>query len=151
MGTKSKTMHGARAQLSIAGKIVGVFNSVSYGIQYDANPVYVLGRFNAAEIALTGMEPVSVTAQGFRVVENGPYVVSNVPMLQELLNHEDIILSLFDRQSGKEIMTVVGVRPTGYTTDVAARGLQSLSVSFMGLSLSDEAGDQDEEKSATNY
>jgi hypothetical protein len=151
MGVKAKTMHGARAQLAIDGQIVGIFNNVSYGVQYDANPVYILGRFNAAEIALTGMEPVSVQAGGFRVIDGGPHKVAAVPKLQELLNHEDITLAIFDRQTGKQILTVVGVRPTGYNTSVAARGLQDLTVTFMGLALSDEDGDQDEEKTAVQY
>lgn len=151
MGVKAKTMHGARAQLAIDGQIVGIFNNVSYGVSYDANPIYILGRFNAAEIALTGMDPISVSAGGFRVIDGGPYKVASVPKLQELLNHEDITLAIFDRQTGKQILTVVGVRPTGYDTSVSARGLQDLTVKFMGLALSDEDGDQDEEKTAVQY
>ncbi len=144
MGVKSKTMTGARAQLAIDGKIVGIFSSVSTGVSYDANPVYVLGRFAAAEIALTGADVVSLTATGFRVVDSGPYEIASVPKLQDLLNHEDITLALFDRQSGKQIMLVVGVRPIGFDTSTSAKGLSDLTVRFMGLSLSDEAGDQDE-------
>ena len=146
-------MHGARAQLHINGVIVGIFNSVSYGVSYGADPIYVLGRFSAAEIVLTGMDAISVTASGFRVINGGPYKVASVPKLQDLLNHEDITLALFDRQStdNKPIMTVVGVRPTGYDTSVSARGLQDLTVKFMGLTLSDEDGDQDETAGATQY
>ena len=151
MGTKAKTMHGSRAQLMIEGRIVGVFNNISYGVRYDANPVYVLGRFSAAEIALTGMEVISVSASGFRVVDNGPYEVANVPQLQDLLHHEDMTLALFDRQTGKEIMTVVGVRPVGYNISGGARALFDTSVEFMGLRLSDESGDQDESPGATEY
>ena len=61
MGVKAKTMHGSRAQLIIDGSIVGIFNSCSYGVTYDAQAIYVLGRFNAAEIALTGMEAVGLS------------------------------------------------------------------------------------------
>lgn len=151
MGVKAKTMHGARAQLAINGQIVGIFNTVSYGVSYDANPVFILGRFNAAEIALTGMDAISVTCGGFRVVDGGPYKVASVPKLQDLLNHEDITLAIFDRQTGEQILTVVGVRPTGYDTSVSARGLQDLTVKFLGLSLSDEDGDQEETPNAVNY
>lgn len=156
MGTKAKTMHGARAQVGIVQpdgrmEIIGIFNNVSYGVRYDATPIHVLGRFSAAEIVLSGMEAINISASGFRVVDNGPYRVASVPMLQELLHHEDITITLYDRQTEKEIMTVVGVRPVGYNTSVAARGLQDLSVEFMGLRLSDESGGQDESPGATEY
>lgn len=153
MGVQAKTMHGSRAQLMINGAIVGIFNNVSYGVRYDANPIYVLGRFSAAEIALTGMEVISIDAQGFRVVDNGPYKVASVPRLQDLLNHEDITLALFDRQTGQQVMTVVGVRPTGYSSSVGARGLMDMSVNFMGLRLADEndPNGQDETPGATEY
>ena len=146
-------MHGSRAQVMIDGKIIGIFTNVSYGVRYDANPVHILGRFSAAEIVLSGMEPISVDATGFRVVDNGPYKVASVPRLQDLLNHEDITLAIFDRQSGEQIMTVVGVRPTGYSTSVASRGIQDLTVNFMGLRLSDEndPNGQDETPGATEF
>lgn len=153
MGVKAKTMHGSRAQVMVDGVIIGVFTNVSYGVRYDANPVHVLGRFSAAEIVLSGMEPISVDCTGFRVVDNGPYGQISVPRLQDLLNHEDITMAIFDRQTGKQIMTVVGVRPTGYNTSVAARGLQDLTVNFMGLVLSDEndPNGQDETPGATQF
>lgn len=150
MGTKSLTMHGSRAKVIIDGKVVGIFGNCSYGVRYDANPVFILGRFNPAEIALTGQEAIEVQCSGYRVVDNGPYAVASVPKLQDLLNHEDITLGIVDRQTGKEVLTVVGVRPTGYSTEVASRQLQSLQVSFMGIALADEAGDQ-EDTGAVNY
>ncbi len=147
----SKTLHGARCQLFIDGAIVGLFNSVSYGVTYDAIPINVLGNFAASEILLAGMEPVSVTAGGFRVLDNGPYAAGKVPKLQDLLNVGEITLSLFDRQSGKFIMTVVGVKATGFSNSVSARGVMDLTVNFMGLRLSDETGDQDESPGHTNF
>lgn len=153
---KAQTMHGSRAQVAIVGEdgtahIIGIFNQVSWGVRYDSNPVHLLGRFSAAEIVLTGMEPVTVSCSGFRVVNNGPYKVAGVPKLQELLNHEDITISVFDRITGKALMTVIGVRPTGWNTQVAARGLADLSVEFVGLRLMDESDDsmQDESEGAT--
>lgn len=150
MGTKSLTMHGSRAKVIINGKVVGIFGNCSYGVRYDANPVFILGRFNPAEIALTGQEAIEVQCSGYRVIDNGPHAVASVPMLQDLLNHEDFTLAIIDRQTKKEIMTVVGVRPTGYSTEVASRQLQSLQVSFMGIAISDESGSQ-EDVGAVDY
>ena len=84
MGPKSLTMHGSRALLSINGVAVGIFANCSYGVRYDANPVFILGRFNPAEIALTGQEAIEVQCSGFRVVDNGPYKVASVPKLRLL-------------------------------------------------------------------
>lgn len=146
-GAIPKTMHGARAKLSLGGKPVGIFMNVSYGIQYDAQPIHILGKFDPAEIVLTGMEPVSVNATGFRVIGSegaprGPHGDALVPKLQDLLRHPDTFLTITDRQTGETILTVRGLRPTGYSTQLNARGLQEISVSFMGLVANDESGSQ---------
>lgn len=139
MGTVAKTMVGARAQLIVGSSIVGIFNNVSYSVSYDTQSIHILGKYPAAEITYTGMDPISVTASGFRVIDSSPYKVASVPRLQELLNAEDTSLAIFDRQTGRQIMTVVGVRATGYNSNGAARGLFDLTVNFLGLSLSDES------------
>lgn len=141
----TKTMHGARASLIINGQVAGIFNSCSYGVQYDSNPIYTLGRFNANEIVVTGMAPISLQLGGFRVIDNGPYEIASVPKLQELLNLDDITVAIHDRQTNKTVLTVVGVKPTGYSTDVSARGLQSLNVTMEGISLGDESDESPQE------
>lgn len=144
MGTPQKIFHGARAQLIVNGKIVGIFTSCQWGVNYDAIPSFILGRYSAAEITYTGQEAISVTATGFRVVDNGAYVAAGLPKLQDLMTHEDIALSLFDRQTGKQIFTVVGVRPTGYTSGTAARSVSDFTVNYLGLRAEDESGSQGE-------
>src|SRR5271154_1482656 len=110
MGTTQQIMNGARAQLIVNGNIVGVFTNCSWGVAYDLQPAFILGRYSPAELTYTAQEAIRVTASGFRVVNNGPYVAADIPMLQGLLNHEDISLSIFDRQTNLEILTVTGVR-----------------------------------------
>lgn len=144
MGTPQKIFHGARAQLIVNGKIVGIFTSCQWGVNYDAIPSFILGRYSAAEITYTGQEAISVTATGFRVVDNGAYIAAGLPKLQDLMTHEDIALSLFDRQTGKQIFTVVGVRPTGYTSGTAARSVSDFTVNYLGLRAEDESGAQGE-------
>lgn len=149
--TKAKTITGARCKLYINGQLAGVFNQVSYGVQYGTADIYVLGRFNAGEIVYTDMSTVDVQVSGFRVLENGPFEIGSVPQLQELLNHEDIHLTLTDRQNAdKEFMTVTGVRPTGFNGSTSARSVHDLSVNFKGTLFSDESGDQDD-VGATNF
>lgn len=147
MGNKAETFHGSRAKILIDGKVIGIFNTVSYGVNYDANPIHILGSFAPKEIVLTGQDAITVQASGFRIIGKGPYNKvdgAKVPQLQDLLNHEDISLAIIDRQTGAQIMSVVGVRPSGFNTTINARGVTEIQVTFMGTVLSDEEGDQAE-------
>jgi hypothetical protein len=146
MGTTAKTMTGARARLIVDGKLIGIFQECRYALQFHSAPVYILGNYAPQEITLTSQEPVTVVCTGWRVIDLGPHSAQGgkVPRLQDLLQHEDISISIFDRQTNKEIMTVVGVRPTGYSTDLATGNQQRITVTFQGLKLSDETGDQDD-------
>lgn len=161
MGVKAQTMTGARAKLIINGKVVGMFSTVSYGVTYGVTPIYVLGRFNAAELVYTDMDVVTVTATGFRAIGAGPHQIggdgvnaaalNSVPHLQELLQHQDIQLSLHDRQNDDaSYMLVTGVRPVSFDTDNSSRGVQGLTVRFQGTLHQDESGVQDD-PGATNF
>lgn len=143
----AQTMSGARAQVSLGSNIIGTFANVSYGVNLDVSPVNILGRFSPAELVTTGQEAISISCTGFRVVGQGPYAKMAVPQLQQLLNTETFTISIHDRQqptSAPPIMTVTGCLSTGYSTSIAAKSLQELSVNYMGLILSDETGQQDE-------
>lgn len=50
----------------------------------------------------------------------------------------------------KVIATFRNVRATGYHTTMNARGVQELSVSFVGILVDDEDGDNDEAAGAMN-
>lgn len=148
----SKIMHGARAQVILNGKVIGVFTNVSYGMAYDIQPAFVLGRFSAAELAYTAAEPIGISASGWRVVEHGPFTEAggSMPKLQDLLTAEDMTFSLYDRQTDQLIMTVVGVRHAGFNTSVAPRALEEMSLNFMGLRLSDETAENNEAPGASD-
>jgi hypothetical protein len=83
-------------------------------------------------------------------VNNGAYVAAALPMLQNLMTHQDISLALYDRQTGKNIFTVVGVRPTGYTSGTAARSVSDFTVNYLGLRAEDESGAQGEASGASD-
>lgn len=145
MGQQSETFHGSRAKILIDGQVIGIFNNVSYGVNYDANPIHILGSFAPKEIVLSGQDAITVQASGFRIIGKGPYNQiqgAKVPKLQDLLNHEDISIAIIDRQSGEQIMSVVGARPSGFNSTLNARGVTEIQVTFVGTVLSDEEGDQ---------
>lgn len=151
--TAARTMTGARAQLIVAdpttgtGKVVGIFNNISWGLAYDVQPIYVLGRYSPAETVYTAQESVSITATGFRVVGKGAHVSAKVPNLKDLMNHEYMELAVFDRQSttsagnGSPVMIAKfhSVRPTGYSTSLSARGVEEITINFVGLLVDDES------------
>jgi len=145
----NKVMSGARGQLFIEGQLIGIFSDVSYGVDIDVAPAFVLGRFSPSELTVTGQEAISINATGWRIVGQGPYVSAGVPKLQDLLTADDITISLYDRETGQFIMTVVGCRSTGWNTTLNSKAQQTVTVRFLGLRLDDESGSQGESSNAT--
>ncbi len=147
-GSKPKVMSGARGYLSIIdrgkAKKVGIFTTVSWGLAYDTQPAYILGRYSPAEIDYTAQTPVSVSAGGWRVIGHSPHAVSGLPYLKELLTHEYCVLTLTDRQTGAVIANIRNVRPTGYSTTLSARNLEEITAQFIGIYCDDESGDNSE-------
>lgn len=137
-------MSGARARVLIVdpntdqGRVVGLFTDVSYGLTFDAQPAYILGRYSPAEIDYTAQEPVQVTCSGWRVVGHGAHKDAAVPNLKDLLTHNYIDLAIEDRQTGRRIAIIRNVRPTGYSTSISARQLETITVTFVGILLDDE-------------
>jgi hypothetical protein len=149
MAANQEILHGGRATLIVNGKTVGVFTQCSWGVNYDVNAAFILGRMSPAELTYTGQDVINISATGYRVVGNGPYAAANVPMLQNLLTFQEISLSVYDRQTNQLIMTVVGVKPVGFSTGIAARSVSDFQVTFQGRILSDESGTQDEAAGAS--
>jgi hypothetical protein len=157
---KSKVLSGARSILWIGTTPAGIFNSTQFGINYDVAPAFILGRFSAAELVYTGCEVVQLSMSGFRVTDHGPFAVIDkdtgarmVPRLQDLLNYDDISVSLHDRleeDPNKPIMIVTMVKPVGFNSSMGARALGDFSVTMQGLHFSDEDGDNDESAGAAD-
>lgn len=156
-----KVMHGARAKVWInspngvggpSSKLVGMFTTVSWGLTYDVQPVYVLGNLGPVELVYTAQEPVSVQCSGFRVIGHGAQADGKMPLLRDLLTHEYISLEIFDRQSDpaaptqKAIASIRDLRPTSYSTTLNARNLEEISVSYIGRFV-DEDGNENAERS----
>jgi hypothetical protein len=140
----ASTLVGARCKLFIDGKPIGLFANVSFGVEYGAQDIYTIGKYNAQEIVYTDMSTITVRVSGFRVMGHGPHEEMSIPKLQELLGHDDITLQIVDRQGGgdqirENIMTVGNCRPLGYDFDTSARGVASLSAVFRGITIKDES------------
>lgn len=140
-----KTVHGARCQVIIAdpntgtAAVVGLFSSISYGLNYDVQPVYLLGRVSGDELVTTAQETINVSCSGFRVVGQGPHKGAHITALQDVLTSEYLQLAVYDRQTNQMIAKISSCRPTGFSTTINARQLEEISVSFVGLLVSDES------------
>lgn len=138
-------MHGARATVFVVDPVsglatkVGIWNNFSYNVTYDVQPSFILGRYSAAELTTTGVEPVSITAQGWRVIGEGPYVQGHLTHLKDLLNQEYLLLQVYDRQTKQYVANIRGCLPTGMSTGFSAKQLSELTNTYLGLLLDDES------------
>ncbi len=148
-------IHGARCKLKIAkadgtAAVVGIFSDVSYGVSYDVQPAFILGRFSAAELTYVGMDVVEVNATGFRVLNNGAFEVAGMPKLQDLISQGTVHLEIEDTggasgsTAGKVLMKVSNAKVASFSSGQAARSQSTFSVRFMGTSFEDESGTQNE-------
>lgn len=139
-------MSGARAKIGFSDggntSYVGVYSNFSYGVMYDVAPAFILGRYSAASLDYTAMNPVSCTATGYRIVDHGPHQAEGgrVPRLQQLLNFDDLTIQVVDRLSNKAIATIKNAKPTGYNTGLSARQLEEMTMGYTGLLVDDESG-----------
>ena len=151
-----RIMNGARAKFGFidpatgTATICGIFSNVSYGLSFDAQPAFILGRYSAAEIDYVAAEPVRVTATGWRVIHHGPHTEAHLPRLQDLLKHEYLTLVIFDRQTNLPVATIRSVRPISYDTTIANRNLEEITITFMGLLVDDEDNSNSESVGATD-
>lgn len=161
----SQILTGARALLAVNGKSIGLFSNCSWSIRQDKVPQFILGRYNPAEITPTAQEAVSLTLTGYRVIAvqgqppaspyqlgatgqnaDGSPVNGITTLLQDLLNEEDVTVTIQDRQTGKTIFTATGCRPTGWSSGVAAKGVSDIRIELVGVVAYDESspsGDDD--------
>jgi hypothetical protein len=144
-----KVVSGARAKVAIVdpatGKanVIGIFNNVSYSLQYGTQAVYILGRYSPSEIDYTHMEPVQLTLGAWRSVGHGPHQDGKVPNLVDLLTHEYLEMAVIDRQleaggGDGRIAKIRKIRPTGYSTTLSARQLTEYTITAVGILIDDE-------------
>lgn len=148
-----KVFNGARALVSFtdvatgASTAIGIFTSFDYSVGYDATPIFILGRLTAAEIEYTGVSPVSITASGWRVIDHGPHLAGKLPKVADMLTSDYLSFTVIDRLDPTKVLCkITKVRATGYNTGLSAKGLQSMTLHYLGiLASTDDDGGQDAE------
>lgn len=150
-----QVMSGARAKIGYTDpssgitRFFGIFESISYGMQIDVSPVFLLGRWTAAALEYTSVEPVQVSTTGWRVVNHGPHTDGRMPKVQDIMKHEYMTIVVVDRLTLQAVATIKSVRPTSYNTGFAARQLSQMSMSYMGILADDESSDNSEPADST--
>jgi len=131
-------------------QFLGIFNNVSYGLTFDAQPAYLLGRFSPAALEYTAQEPVRISATGWRVVGHGGHKDGKIPNLKDLLNSDYLTLVIMDRQTNRNIATIREVRALSYDTTINSRNLTEITVTFQGLLVDDEDTQNSESANASD-
>jgi len=139
-------VHGSRATLIIDGNVVGLFTQVSWGVQREITPAYILGRTTPAELTRISQNAISVQASGFRIMNAGVFQVAGMPKLQDLFTANAIAsMEVHDRITGLPVATFTNVEVEGFSSSVAARSPSEFSVNFLAqMFAGDESGSQQE-------
>lgn len=140
----SKVMTGGRAKIFVDNQLVGIFESASYSMNVGTEPIHILGRYSPSEIAVTGVEAVSISCSGFRIIGNGVHILPKMPKLQDLLNLEAVTITIVDRQSGQTVLTAIGCIPNSYSGGFNARATSRVTINYLGVKAFDESGDMSE-------
>jgi hypothetical protein len=155
-------MSGARAKVGVynatTGKseIIGTISNISFGVTYDVQPAFILGRFGAAAIEYTAVDVVQITASGWKVFGHGWHIDGHLPRVQDLLLAEPIELVVIDRQQealGGEprVAKIRNVRPTSGSGGFQARSLSENTYTYVGLLVDDESVTNSEHPTAANF
>jgi len=134
----SQTFTGARAIFKIQGVQVAYASSVNYNISHDHQPIDVLDNLAAVEYAEVGYK-VDFSCNTFRVANKSAIQLGIIPRLEDILTQPELTVELQDRIAGVTIVRIVGVKNTGRTGTVDARGVATETWNFVGLKASDES------------
>lgn len=157
-----KTMSGARAKFGIfdpqtgESRILGTVSSVTYGLTYEAQPAYVLGRFTAGTIQHTSVDIVHITASGWRNFGLGAHKEMSLPQVQDLLLYQPIELFVVDRateaQGGEpRVAKIRNVLPVSFSGGFSAKSLSEMGTNYVGILVDDESVTNAEHPTAVQF
>lgn len=135
----SNTSTGARVVFRINGQKVAFANSINYTVAHAHQPVDVLDQLTPAEYAETGYT-VNFTATMFRVSGQSAVSLGIRPKLQDILTQPELTAEMIDRITGQTLFLIERVKCTQEDMSIDARSIAQLTLSFVGIKQSDEAG-----------
>jgi len=147
----TETFSGARARFLIDGLPIGFAAGVSGEEVIDYQPIDVLGKLEVREYVPVAYR-CSLSAQIFRVI-NSPLkkfgdagqaiMASNNASLgspNHILTSGDLVAVIEDRlNSGVTMAQFEGVKASGHSFDISARGIVAENISFVAIRMKDES------------
>jgi len=135
----SQTSSGARVVFRVNGRKVAFANALNYTVAHAHQPVDVLDQLEPAEYAETGYT-VNFSCTMFRVSNQSAISIGLRPKLQNILTQPELTAELIDRITGQTLFLIERVKCTQEDMNVDARSLAQMTLSFVGIKQSDEAG-----------
>lgn len=133
----SSTFSGARAIFLIDGVKVAFAGGVSGEEMIDYEPVDVLSLLEVAEHVPVAYR-TSLNAQVFRVVGSSLKKLGIMPRQEEIITSGDLEAAIQDKVTENTLALFQGVRTSGHTFDVTARGIVQENVTFVSIRVLDE-------------
>lgn len=133
----AKTFSGARAIFLINSAPVAFAGGVSGEETIDYEPVDVLNLLEVREYVPVAYR-TSLSAQVFRVVGDSLKKLGILPRQEDIITSGDLEAAIQDRVTGSTIALFQGVRCSGHTWDVTARGIVMENVNFVAIRVLDE-------------
>lgn len=133
----SKTFSGARAVFLINSVPVAFAGGVGGEEQIDYEPVDVLALLEVREFVPVAYRS-SLSAQVFRVVGDSLKKLGILPRQEEIITSGDLEAAVQDVVTRQTICLFQGVRCSGHTWDITARGIVQENVSFVSIRVLDE-------------
>lgn len=133
----SFTFSGARAIFIINSQPVGFAGGVSGEEMVDYEPVDVLNLLEVREFVPVAYR-TSLNAQIFRVVGQSLKALGILPRQEDIITSGDLEAAVQDNVTGQTIALFQGVRCSGHSFDVTARGIVMENVSFVSIRVFDE-------------
>lgn len=134
----SRTFSGARAIFLINSAPVAFAGGVSGEETIDYEPVDVLNLLEVREFVPVAYR-TSLSAQVFRVVGDSLKKLGILPRQEDIITSGDLEAAIQDKVTGSTIALFQGVRCSGHTFDVTARGIVMENVNFVAIRVLDES------------
>lgn len=135
----SQTSTGARVVFRVNGQKIAFANALNYTVSHAHQPVDVLDQLEPVEYAETGYT-VNFSATMFRVAFKDAITLGLRPKLQDILIQPELTAELIDRITGSTIMLIERVKCTQEDFSIDSRGLGQLTLAFVGIKMTNEAG-----------
>lgn len=134
----SATFSGARAIFLVNSVPVAFAGGVSGEETVDYEPVDVLGILEVKEHVPVAYR-TSLNAQMFRVIGTSIKKIGILPELQNIITSDDLTAAIQDSVTNQTMSLFQGVRCSGHSWDVTARGLVQENLTFVAIKVQDES------------